>query len=179
MKGVIKVILMCFLSILSLNINAATINGSFGITGDWTQTGTSLLDASAISLNSPVSGVDGSTDNTSNVDFFSKGAGGSTESLTAALTGTNFFTIEGWDFELTTLSIVDQSSTLLSLSGSGILSGTGFDATNATWVFSATSLNNYNMGVTAAGIAAVPVPAAIWLFGSGLIGLIGVARRKA
>ncbi len=28
------------------------------------------------------------------------------------------------------------------------------------------------------GISAVPVPAAIWLFGSGLIGLIGVARRK-
>ena len=26
---------------------------------------------------------------------------------------------------------------------------------------------------------AVPVPAAVWLFGSGLIGLIGVARRKA
>lgn len=28
-------------------------------------------------------------------------------------------------------------------------------------------------------VAAVPVPAAVWLFGSGLIGLVGVARRKA
>ena len=27
--------------------------------------------------------------------------------------------------------------------------------------------------------SAVPVPAAVWLFGSGLLGLIGVARRKA
>lgn len=27
--------------------------------------------------------------------------------------------------------------------------------------------------------AAVPVPAAAWLMGSGLLGLIGVARRKA
>jgi len=27
--------------------------------------------------------------------------------------------------------------------------------------------------------AAVPVPAAVWLFGTGLIGLVGVARRKA
>ena len=27
--------------------------------------------------------------------------------------------------------------------------------------------------------AVVPVPAAVWLFGSGLIGLVGVARRKA
>jgi len=28
-------------------------------------------------------------------------------------------------------------------------------------------------------VNAVPVPAAVWLFGSGLVGLIGVARRKA
>jgi len=28
-------------------------------------------------------------------------------------------------------------------------------------------------------VKAVPVPAAVWLFGSGLLGLIGVARRKA
>jgi len=28
-------------------------------------------------------------------------------------------------------------------------------------------------------LQAVPVPAAVWLFGSGLIGLIGLARRKA
>ena len=27
-------------------------------------------------------------------------------------------------------------------------------------------------------VSAVPVPAAVWLFGSGLIGLVGVARRK-
>jgi hypothetical protein len=27
--------------------------------------------------------------------------------------------------------------------------------------------------------SAVPVPAAVWLFGSGLLGLIGVARRKS
>lgn len=33
--------------------------------------------------------------------------------------------------------------------------------------------------VDASAPAPVPVPAALWLFGSGLIGLIGVARRKA
>ena len=27
-------------------------------------------------------------------------------------------------------------------------------------------------------VSAVPVPAAVWLFGSGLLGLVGVARRK-
>ena len=31
---------------------------------------------------------------------------------------------------------------------------------------------------TSASITPVPIPAAVWLFGSGLLGLIGVARRK-
>jgi hypothetical protein len=30
----------------------------------------------------------------------------------------------------------------------------------------------------AVAMPAVPVPAAIWLFGSGLIGLVGIARRR-
>ena len=33
-------------------------------------------------------------------------------------------------------------------------------------------------GNAAIAVSAVPVPAAVWLFGSGLIGLVGVARRK-
>ena len=39
------------------------------------------------------------------------------------------------------------------------------------WSFDGTNLNY--------GVSAVPVPAAVWLFGSGLLGLVGVARRKA
>jgi hypothetical protein len=35
-------------------------------------------------------------------------------------------------------------------------------------------------GLTLTGSgSAVPLPAAVWLFGSGLLGLAGVARRKA
>ena len=33
-------------------------------------------------------------------------------------------------------------------------------------------------GTLSYGVSAVPVPAAVWLFGSGLIGLVGVARRR-
>ena len=32
--------------------------------------------------------------------------------------------------------------------------------------------------IVTADVPAVPVPAAVWLFGSGLLGLVGVARRK-
>ncbi|PCJ83805.1 MAG: hypothetical protein COA54_14955 [Thiotrichaceae bacterium] len=33
--------------------------------------------------------------------------------------------------------------------------------------------------VQSGDVSAVPVPAAAWLFGSGLLGLVGVARRKS
>lgn len=66
-------------------------------------------------------------------------------------------------------------------------------ATDNVWVFnSADGAQNYygktNYGYAWAvhtgdvGVAvpsSVPVPAATWLFGSGLLGLIGTARRKA
>lgn len=36
----------------------------------------------------------------------------------------------------------------------------------------------FNVTITADAAPAVPVPAAVWLFGSGLLGLVGVARRR-
>jgi hypothetical protein len=36
----------------------------------------------------------------------------------------------------------------------------------------------YSWAVHAGNVGAVPVPAAVWLFGSGLIGLLGLVRRK-
>lgn len=54
----------------------------------------------------------------------------------------------------------------------------GFDFSNGskfTWY--ADSLY-YVLAVRSGDVSAVPVPAAAWLFGSGLIGLVGVARRK-
>lgn len=59
------------------------------------------------------------------------------------------------------------SSSTLTLSDSALVPFT--DASGATIAM------NYVDGVA---INPVPVPAAVWLFGSGLIGLVGVARRK-
>lgn len=44
--------------------------------------------------------------------------------------------------------------------------------------FSAPNFESYDLTVTAYSVSTVPVPAAAWLFGSGLLGLVGVARRK-
>ena len=45
--------------------------------------------------------------------------------------------------------------------------------------FSTTAQLFPTLGIGTVNISNVPVPAAVWLFGSGLLGLIGVARRKA
>jgi hypothetical protein len=55
---------------------------------------------------------------------------------------------------------------------------TGLRTINVSW--SASSPGDYIRVLTDFSPGAVvPVPAAVWLFGSGLLGLIGIARRKA
>jgi len=65
-------------------------------------------------------------------------------------------------------------------------SGTESDPFNA-WLFNFNlgsqgpgnkSGNRFAWAVHSGNVSAVPVPAAVWLFGSGLIGLLGLARRK-
>jgi len=50
----------------------------------------------------------------------------------------------------------------------------GFSATATNFTDSAVFYDNLNF----AQVTTVPVPAAVWLFGSGLLGLVGVARRR-
>lgn len=46
----------------------------------------------------------------------------------------------------------------------------------ATWTLAADGTLSFNG--TEPQVSAVPIPAAAWLLGSGLLGLVGVARRK-
>ncbi len=68
----------------------------------------------------------------------------------------------------------DGSATIVSNSAVGPAWGF-FLGTPYTEVF---SLNIVGTSAGAAIVNAVPVPAAVWLFGSGLLGLVGIARRK-
>jgi len=59
-----------------------------------------------------------------------------------------------------------------SIPGGIILSDSGFGGSfDIDW-------SNTGSGVADVAPAAVPLPAAVWLFGSGLLGLVGMARRK-
>ena len=64
----------------------------------------------------------------------------------------------------------------------GAFNGLDYSATDLTFDsfnFSFVSTGQLAGTWTTATISPVPVPAAAWLFGSGLLGLVGLARRKA
>jgi len=177
MKIVTKVLSVCLLSMMSVYANAATINGSFGVIGALNATGgADLGTVTTISL-ADVFGSGISAGDTGDVNVLSENlVAGSAADLIGFAPASSFLNIEGWSLELTSLNVIDQNANLLSLSGTGVLTGGGYTPTDATWTFSTTSMDSYNMSVEA--VAVVPVPAAVWLFGSGLLGLVGVARRK-
>lgn len=156
--------------------HAALITGDMGLTGSYsTSGGTGPSDDTILELGS-VTGTSGTGDIASTVTFGTVGTIDDVSFSFAAFSSVaDVLTIGGWQLDLTSLTIVDQTASVLTLSGTGILSGNAFESTVVDWDFSGNVTgSSYSMTVTA-----VPVPAAVWLFGSGLLGLIGVARRKA
>jgi hypothetical protein len=192
MRSVIKIALTGFVMLASAAANAQYINGTMTLSGDYvanmtisgnlstvtdvtlstvTTAGTATVDfGTTIGFSAPSPPPDGA--NTAANPF-----GTADLATTPFVPVSNFFTYAGWQLDLTTL-IIDSNTTpgFLHLSGSGMVSGNGYQNTDATWSFSANNSKTYSMNVTA--VPAVPVPAAVWLFGSGLIGLAGIARRK-
>ena len=78
---------------------------------------------------------------------------------------------------------ISQLSLYRDDSGTGITtyltgSASGLDASNTNPLDAGWTYYYHDVGSYLVRTTVVPVPAAVWLFGSGLIGLIGVARRK-
>lgn len=178
---VIKMLKMAMLCALVFGINtgvanAALITGGMGITGSYTADPTTMTLGSA-------TGTSGYDTLGTTVGFGTGGAivnGSFDYGVDPFASVENVFQIGDWQFDVSTL-VVASDSTIdkLKLSGTGLLTGignnNGYNPTAATWTLSANSVgSSYSMSLTA-----VPVPAAVWLFGTGLIGLVGVARRKA
>lgn len=85
-------------------------------------------------------------------------------------TTTNIDVINIWDANGNSVDIDGDG-----IAGWGMLDGAfiGFNANFTVDPGSALPVQSY-----AGAASVVPVPAAVWLFGSGLLGLVGVARRK-
>ena len=157
---------------------AVSITGSMTLGGAYTlDGGTDFTDASGLNLSSvvgtsPASGSLGTT-----VSFGTVGTVNTSPLTYDPFAATaNLLEIGGWQLDLDTLSIDNRTASALFLTGTGAISGNGFDLTHASWSLSAQATGGtYSMTVTA-----VPLPAAVWLFGSGILGLlVGASRRKA
>lgn len=181
MSSVIRILLTGFIMLASTAASAAYIGGTMTLTGDYTPTASDdndLTTVTAITLDTVGTNGTATDSFTTTINFGTPDESGpfTTASLTAFTEISNFLTFAGWQLDLKTLTVeADSTAGFLHLSGTGLLSGNAFDETGATWSFSAHNAEIYSMTVTA---AVVPVPAAVWLFGSGLIGLVAVARRK-
>lgn len=96
----------------------------------------------------------------------------------------------GFDWEVTDTHyhdalelLIDNEAYLVGRHGTGffgVIATDGvFDQVGLSDVYGGGTLNYaYVDNVLYGGLSTVPIPAAAWLFGSGLIGLIGIARRK-
>ena len=77
-------------------------------------------------------------------------------------------------FDPTLITLKDGSGTLYHWYYFEGMTGTDLSGTwDASVIFGGSAVSTVN------AYSVVPVPAAVWLFGSGLLGLIGVARRKS
>ena len=167
---------LIFAAIINTSVHAASVTGSMGLFGAFSASGgTDLSDATILDLLS-VQGTSGSGDIGTTVGF---GTGGTVNNspftFNPSTAVPDLLVIGGWTVNLSTTSIAEQTTSILTLEGSGSISGNGFDLTPTQWTLSANDTGStYSMTVTA-----VPIPAALWLFGSGLLGLIGIARKKA
>lgn len=172
------------------NASAVFINGEISLDGgftpvDATWVGTTLASATGIDFDGG-----GGTAPNGGVASVAQGTGdfsGSVGTNNATMADfqfnpfspnpVNVWSVDGFVFSMTSVATVFQGSTFLLLSGSGTVSKTSFETTSGTWDFSAqTSGNTFSWSSSS---SVVPVPAAVWLFGSGLLGLVGIARRKA
>ena len=86
---------------------------------------------------------------------------------------------QGFTFDLMSATVVDQTATFLNITGTGILSGNGFDPTEGAWAFTSQNAGgNHIFFSFSANAATVPDGgSAVALLGMGL-GVIEFVRRR-
>ena len=82
----------------------------------------------------------------------------------------------GFTFDLVSWSIASQSAKLLDITGSGMISGNGFDLTPGTWTFTTSKRRLGTSSQFSFQATAVPEPSAVLLMLGGCASFIGARR---
>ena len=90
--------------------------------------------------------------------------------------GTPFVDLTTSNSGFTTPNGLQLNKVLVELGDLGI--GDGAEVTSILLTFNDTTSDFALAGALNPPPAVIPVPAAVWMFGSGLIGLVGIARRR-
>ncbi len=173
---------IAILGMVTTSANAALIDGSISLSGGFTP-----VDAGSVPA-----GLDAATgiefDSNASVDQgtgdFSGLPGGAVIltdfqfSSTLAPNPVDVWSAGAFTFSMNAVTVVFQNASFLLLSGTGTVSAAGFDDTPGTWELSAQTADQNTFSWSASSATVVPVPSAVWLFGSGLIGMAGIARRR-
>ena len=92
------------------------------------------------------------------------------------------WTVGGFTFEMATVvsGISAGDDPVLFLYGTGTMTGNDYDPTPGVWNFSGQDIGdaNFTWSASTGSVAPIPEPATMLLFGTGLMGLAAVGRRK-
>ena len=89
------------------------------------------------------------------------------------------WSVGGFTFNLLSSTVVTQTSTFLNITGTGIISGNGFDPTEGTWAFTSQNAGGQHTFFSfSANAASVPDGGStVSLLGCALLGLVSVRRK--
>jgi hypothetical protein len=175
---------------LTVTAYAVPITGSIGMGGNfiavddtWATTGTASatgvdFDPNLFIVNSTSGSFTSVSSTIGNITDFqfdpglgiNDGSGG----VTSVSSIVDFWTIDGFSFELTSVAkgFTNDPNTFLVLEGAGMISGNGFDATSGTWSFTGDTTNGGTFSWSA-GSATVAAPGSLVLLSIGLFGMVG------
>lgn len=157
------------------------VDSNWGITGTATATGVDfkpnlfIVNSKTGSFSSVVSTVGTITDFQFDPVL---GINDGFDGITAVSSIVDFWTIDGFSFELTSISkgFTNDPSTFLVLEGIGKMSGNGFDTTAGTWLLTGNTNKNGTFSWSA-GSTSVPEPGMLALLGIGLVGFAASRKR--
>ena len=164
--------------VLCRQAHAEFIDGMIELEGSPKFDAKSLADASKVKTWDNVSVVDRSGDF---MDFVSSGESAAVDMpwrFKASKKHPASLSVGGFTFDLTSSSVNSQNSKLLSVDGSGSISGNGFDVTPGSWSFTSNKVNGSTSTnfVFQAAASPVPEPSVPALIAGGFASLLAVQR---